>query len=682
MDIKCPKCGFVMPEDSSFCGRCGCDLTKAFCAQCGKPLVPGAKFCMHCGTEVNRKNEESFDQKLATEEAISIEEYDVMPIENDSEQASVLQKEEESGILIKNSQLDIITDAKITSDKTAEKTERIAQNIKKEQNSMAGEAYQQQGFFAEKDIIKVKSIIGKNADYYLNEFRKIEAGRKAKFNWAAFLLCFAFCFYRKCGNLAKKYFMLPLILTILTPAILAAGTANLNFTLYTVASLVGTVGGIWIFVNAIRLGKNFNAKYYAHVQALLQDNNEKKYGTSLKNALLSIVIYVAAIAIVSSVSTSLAASSLNKSLYADLQSTEDVITEDMNKEQNSAAGDADLLSFAGKWYGSNLDESGAASDADLLGVILNISVIDGEGYASLKSNTNSFYPWFCEQTYQGDDLLPITKGGDNKWKVNFDEIGESGEKIGGIYLTLTVNPLGELYAEITDSFYSDMSRIQLQRGTEWLNGQYKYYDEENSYSEYGTGDNTPLTALSCEDILRDSVYGKWYDSTGTSAGSIWLNPGEIYIYKARGSFYRDNSIYITFSYQNNPDIRHEIQLPGWEGEIYIDGECYYKNPPAAPITYSNDSSGYYMLPTDSCYITYSDLAPFTKEEVALIRNEIYARYGCIFSSEKYRSYFNSQSWYYPVEGRTAATFDASLLNDYEVKNIDTIVAYEKQMGWR
>lgn len=62
MEIRCPKCGFVMPDDSSFCGRCGCDLTKLFCMQCGKPLVPDSKFCMYCGASVNGESQEIVSQ--------------------------------------------------------------------------------------------------------------------------------------------------------------------------------------------------------------------------------------------------------------------------------------------------------------------------------------------------------------------------------------------------------------------------------------------------------------------------------------------------------------------------------------------------------------------------------------------------------------------------------------------
>lgn len=90
----------------------------------------------------------------------------------------------------------------------------------------------------------------------------------------------------------------------------------------------------------------------------------------------------------------------------------------------------------------------------------------------------------------------------------------------------------------------------------------------------------------------------------------------------------------------------------------------------------------YLLPTDSRYIDKSDLAPFTKEEVSLIRNEIYARYGYQFSSQEIQDYFDRQSWYVPVDGLNASTFNTSVFNTYEQANLETILAYEREMGWR
>ena len=60
-----------------------------------------------------------------------------------------------------------------------------------------------------KENLEIAQIVGKNAEYYLAEFQKIESHQKPRFNWAAFLLNIAFCFYRKCGFLFKKYFLIP-----------------------------------------------------------------------------------------------------------------------------------------------------------------------------------------------------------------------------------------------------------------------------------------------------------------------------------------------------------------------------------------------------------------------------------------------------------------------------------------
>ena len=36
----------------------------------------------------------------------------------------------------------------------------------------------------------------------------------------------------------------------------------------------------------------------------------------------------------------------------------------------------------------------------------------------------------------------------------------------------------------------------------------------------------------------------------------------------------------------------------------------------------------------------------------------------------------------PVDGLNASTFDTSVFNAYEQANLETILAYEREMGWR
>ena len=47
------------------------------------------------------------------------------------------------------------------------------------------------------------AIVGKHADYYMAEFKKIDAGQKPRFNWAALFLGEGMCFYRQSVELFR-----------------------------------------------------------------------------------------------------------------------------------------------------------------------------------------------------------------------------------------------------------------------------------------------------------------------------------------------------------------------------------------------------------------------------------------------------------------------------------------------
>lgn len=105
------------------------------------------------------------------------------------------------------------------------------------------------------------------------------------------------------------------------------------------------------------------------------------------------------------------------------------------------------------------------------------------------------------------------------------------------------------------------------------------------------------------------------------------------------------------------------------------------DPPAdsatAPVQEAD--SNYYILPQSSQrLITYVDIQDFTKQDMMLARNEIFARHGRIFSDEEVRSYFEAQSWY---KGTIAPEdFDTSMLSTIEQKNISFIKEYENGLN--
>ena len=87
----------------------------------------------------------------------------------------------------------------------------------------------------------------------------------------------------------------------------------------------------------------------------------------------------------------------------------------------------------------------------------------------------------------------------------------------------------------------------------------------------------------------------------------------------------------------------------------------------------------YLYPSDSQYISYSELDYMSKEEVRRVLNEMYARHGARFEHKDNIAYFNSQSWY---TARCSMEEAEKHFNKYERANRDLIVQYEKDMGWR
>ncbi|MCL1835423.1 MAG: substrate-binding domain-containing protein [Oscillospiraceae bacterium] len=94
-------------------------------------------------------------------------------------------------------------------------------------------------------------------------------------------------------------------------------------------------------------------------------------------------------------------------------------------------------------------------------------------------------------------------------------------------------------------------------------------------------------------------------------------------------------------------------------------------------TSSTDYLSEMILRLDRQYISRSDLLPYTLEELGYLRNGIFALSGRIFSTEKYIRYFNSQDWYMGTS--TSDNEVMSRFNDYQRKNLEIIIAYEKEL---
>ncbi len=133
-------------------------------------------------------------------------------------------------------------------------------------------------------------------------------------------------------------------------------------------------------------------------------------------------------------------------------------------------------------------------------------------------------------------------------------------------------------------------------------------------------------------------------------------------------------------YQVFDDLRKDYisaNLENYEHEDNINDTPVDTNVNSEEPDESVSSDQDYVLSKSSTeYISVDDLKELSEDELKIARNEIYARHGRKFQDEELRKYFESKSWY---KGTIEPDDfdDKKMLNDYEIKNLDTIVMLEK-----
>ncbi len=140
--------------------------------------------------------------------------------------------------------------------------------------------------------------------------------------------------------------------------------------------------------------------------------------------------------------------------------------------------------------------------------------------------------------------------------------------------------------------------------------------------------------------------------------------------------------------QENPKVDPDVQAQQEQEQAAAQQEpqtvnnyYYYGTGYASGTYYSSVRSDGYLWPTNTRYISRSDLSGYDQDTVAAIRNEIYARHGYAFQTTRWRNYFESKSWYVRDSSCTQSVAK-SRMNSIERANVDTIVQYERDMGWK
>lgn len=206
-----------------------------------------------------------------------------------------------------------------------------------------------------------------------------------------------------------------------------------------------------------------------------------------------------------------------------------------------------------------------------------------------------------------------------------------------------------------------------------------FFNDKDSNSDNSTSETVTSTVTETTDVT--TVTQTTEPTTETTTSKIM--PNVIGLKKEEASkILRQQNISIRYEEENN-NIYPEGVVSSQSissGETVRDGETVtlYVSLGSDEDTYYN---GDYILPdSDTDYISESEIEGMSKEELTLALNEIYARYGLMFNTTSIQEYFNSKSWYVP--SIKPGHFDDSQFNDYERHNVDTIVNYMKEKGYR
>ncbi|MDY2949502.1 MAG: YARHG domain-containing protein [Lachnospiraceae bacterium] len=119
-------------------------------------------------------------------------------------------------------------------------------------------------------------------------------------------------------------------------------------------------------------------------------------------------------------------------------------------------------------------------------------------------------------------------------------------------------------------------------------------------------------------------------------------------------------------------------------ELSSSGKSVNKKDKKSSLSKSSKSSddAEYLLPSsDTKEYSASYFDGYTKDELNMFINEIYAKHGRKFKTDSIQKYFDSKSWYQPkVEPDDFDSRVKDFLNDVEYKNVKTIVSVREKLS--
>ena len=342
------------------------------------------------------------------------------------------------------------------------------------------------------------------------------------------------------------------------------------------------------------------------------------------------------------------------------------------------------LSSDGTEYVGTIDEIAPLAVGDAMNIDL---VLDQSGSMSgsnkMESAKNAAKAFIDEITATDGNVAEITSFDDYVYNVQ----PFTSEKTLLKSAVDSLSPGGE--TALYDALYWALQRTNLKSGSRVV---IAFTDGEENASHYSESDVVELSRMTGIPVyivgIGDSVNASNLKSLASQCNGAYFDASttdlqkaltDIYdqIYSDQRSMYR---VVYTSSYTGDESEYRTLRMSCADGSSYAGTtETSYMPVDNAPAYETDVNARDYVLPdSGSRYYSRSELEKLSLWELYLARNEIFARYGRGFKHQDLVEYFATKRWYH--QKYTPEEFDAlpSPLNDYEIKNAETMLAIEKE----
>lgn len=185
-----------------------------------------------------------------------------------------------------------------------------------------------------------------------------------------------------------------------------------------------------------------------------------------------------------------------------------------------------------------------------------------------------------------------------------------------------------------------------------------------SFSQTDRNMTQTVTADVTAEVAGNAARFTLYDSAGnTSSGNVIFDNGQLYL-----KIVTNEPVSAVYPSVDCIMSREKVTLVPDPTATPVPTEAPEQNQQATGQT------GDYIFPeSNSRYLTEEDVSGYSSEQLELAKNEIYARHGRQFVTQRIADYFNSKSWYQGTID--PETFDAqqdSIFNEYEIANIQML----------